>query len=128
MEIIERYISDCRKLAIVGGPNAGKTTFAVSLEFPEFYRPVFCTDIFMHLPWKDQPAAIIKYLADLDAFVIEGVQTARALRKGLEVDMVVFIRGTRIPLNSRQEIMRKTVVKVFDDWSETNTKVPTFYK
>ncbi len=121
--------SKCKKLAVVGGPNAGKTTFAADLlEFPEFYRPVFCTDAFMNLPWEDQPKEIIEYLADRDAFVIEGVQTARALRKGLEVDAVVFIRGARGLLTSRQEIMRKTVVKVFDDWTATNTKVPVFYK
>ncbi len=117
-----------KKLAIVGGPNAGKTTFAASLPFPKFYRPIFHTDSFMNLPWEDQPAAIIEYLDDRDAFIIEGVQVARALRKGLMVDAVIFIRGTRSLLTSRQEIMRKMVVKVFDDWQETNTKVPTFYK
>jgi len=113
---------NCKKLAIVGGPNAGKTTYAASLTASPFYRPIFCTDTFMHLPWKDQPTAIIEFLADKDAFIIEGVQVARALRKGLEVDMVVFLRGTRSLLTSRQEIMRKTVVKVFDDWQATNTK------
>jgi len=116
-----------KRLAVVGGPNSGKTTFVALLSEPPYHRPDFHTDSYMHLPWEDQPEAILKDLANLDTFVLEGVQAARILRKGLEVDAVLFLRGSKAVLNSRQEGMRKTVVTVFNDWLETNIDVPVFY-
>ena len=101
-----------RRVAIVGGPRTGKTTMASYVRD----RKVYHTDDFMHLDWKDQPDFIIQLLKDQSTYVVEGVQVARALRKGLPVDAVIFLRNPKLELNVKQEAMRKTVDKVFTEW------------
>ena len=101
------------RIAIAGGPKAGKTSLASELAD----RQVYHTDDFKELSWKDQPGIIIQLLKDKSRFVVEGIQVARALRKGLEVDIVIFIKFPKVELNGRQEGMRKMVDK---DWYAVN--------
>ncbi len=54
-------------------------------------RPVHHNDTALHIKWEDQPAHWIKQTKDQPAFVIEGVQAARAIRKGLDVDAVIHL-------------------------------------
>ncbi len=55
---------------------------------------------------------------------MEGVQTARALRKGLECDAVILIRGAVRPVTPRQAGMHKAVRTVLADWLDTNPAAP----
>lgn len=134
------------RIAIVGGPRAGKTT---ALSHSDG-RYALSTDKYLDegVGWGDIPDAIVTELSsggpqpremlvsDLDEvepprggrsewrggpqprerWVVEGVQVARALRKGLQVDAVVYLRGTTQVLTPGQESMRKAVHTVFCDW------------
>ena len=108
------------RVAVVGGPRTGKTTYA----YNQTLRPIYHTDEAMHLPWEEQPLVWIERLKDMPQFVIEGVQVARCLRKGLEVDSVVLLDEPYEPLTPRQEGLRKGVLKVFNEWREAHPDVP----
>jgi len=119
-------IAKYNRVAIAGGPRTGKTTLAALGASPN--RRVYHTDDFMHLNWKDQPEFIIQLLKDQSRYIVEGVQVARALRSGLQVDAVVFIRTPKVVLNTRQEGMRKTIDKIFTDWYDANNgRVPIIF-
>lgn len=104
------------RVAIVGGPRTGKTTFARSVRD----RPVISTDDYMDLPWEDVPAKVIEAAAAAGAsFVVEGVQAARALRKGLEVDAVIVLTQPKTELTPGQAAMGKGVMTVFNEWQSS---------
>lgn len=112
-----------KRTAIVGGPRSGKTTYAGNLTTKEklgFARPVVHTDDFIGLGWEAQPEAIITACRAAEAagkgFILEGVTAARALRKGLLVDEVIYLHGSRVELTPKQDAMRKGVRTVFLDW------------
>lgn len=116
---LARLLSECARIAIVGGPKTGKTTLAqVSDE-----RPVIHTDRFQHLPWEEVPAAILERCAPLSQFVIEGVQVARALRAGLIVDAVLYLDDPCAEQSKGQRAMSKAVSTVFAEWRAANRTV-----
>lgn len=116
-----RVLASHRRVAIVGGPSTGKTTLAATVTD----RPVFGTDDTMALPWSDVPGAVISKARELgDAWVIEGVQVARALRKGLVPDVVVVLDEAHGALTTGQAAMGKAVHTVLGEWSATNRTVP----
>lgn len=119
----QHLIATHARVAITGWPRAGKTTFAESITD----RPVVHTDDFKGLPWADVPAAVI---AECDqagpTFAVEGVMVPRSLRKGLMVDVVLWIDGTRERLNPRQAGMGKSVVTVLQDWRATHPGTPVY--
>ena len=111
--IAQRY----QRIAIVGGPKTGKTTLAKTFRD----RPVISTDDYIALDWADVPAKVIEAAgAAGPSFVVEGVQTARALRKGLAVDAVVVLTTPKQQLTSGQMVMTKGVSTVFAEWKAAN--------
>ena len=105
-------LRDHDRIAIVGGPKVGKTTLGACV----IDRRVLHTDEFMTKDWGDQPQLILEALADEDRFVVEGVQVARALRKGLEVDVVIVLTVPRAERTPRQAGLGKAVHKWLGDW------------
>lgn len=99
-----------RRIAICGGPRRGKSTLAAKLG-----RPVVATDDLMGLPWTAIPAAVISR-ASMDRCVVEGVQVARALRRGLEVDAVVYLLTPKVQLSPGQLSMGKAIHTIFTQW------------
>ncbi len=96
------------RIAIVGGPKQGKTT--ISEEVKD--RHVLHTDDYLESDWSGVPARIVNDLARHDRFVVEGIQVARALRKGLEVDVIVDMRlpvGVYVPMKEGHHRMVKAV-------------------
>ena len=108
----DKILARHKRIAIVGGPRTGKTTLVEEV----MGRRIIHTDDFMDLEWKEVPDAIIEEVELLDDFVVEGVQAARALRKGMEVDAVVFISEPKVQLTTRQAALGKSVLKWFIDW------------
>ena len=105
------------RVAVSGGPSSGKTTLASSVTD----RPVLSTDDFMALPWSDVPHAVMNQAKGMgDRWVIEGVQVARALRKGLTPDVVVHLEGAHVTLTTGQDAMTKGVRTVFSEWVGMN--------
>ncbi len=102
------------RVAIVGGPKTGKSTLSGLVTD----RPVFGTDILIGVAtWADAPHAFIGTCTGVPRFVAEGVQVARALRKGLKVDCVIGLREPKVELNDGQARMTKgiwTVMRSFD--------------
>ena len=112
------------RVAIVGGPRTGKTT--LSLEVTD--RPVFHTDDTKGLPWSDQPAIWLERVGTEPRFLIEGVQVARCLRKGLQVDAIVYLSVPYRALTPGQEALHKGVGSVFRDYLGMERGiVPVFY-
>lgn len=99
------------RVAIVGPPKSGKTTIANKIKD----RFVLCTDDFMGEAWEDVPDFVINALKDKKRFVVEGVQVARALRKGLDVDVVYYFPTPKKELTKGQKAMGKGVATVLSD-------------
>jgi hypothetical protein len=119
-------LSENARVAIVGGPGAGKTSLVEAVDD----RPVFHTDDTMTGSWESQPHLWLERTRTLDRFVIEGVQTARYLRKAAQlgepcpVDAVVYLHGAKKVLTPRQSGLAKAVNKVFNDWRQVSAQTP----
>jgi hypothetical protein len=105
-----------KRIAIVGGPRTGKTTLAKTCTD----RPIHHNDDGKHLSWESQPEYWKSRVEGQDSFVIEGVQAARALRKGLQVDAVVELDKPHVELSKGQVAMSKGHKKIFGDVISAN--------
>lgn len=112
------------KIAIVGGPKCGKTTAVKDISGMCGTRAIIHTDEFKDLPWAEQPYAIIQTVANLPAFIVEGVQVARALRRGLKVDFVYAMFNPKVELTTRQAGMLKGIRNIFDNWRQSTQPAP----
>jgi hypothetical protein len=118
-----------RRVAIVGGPGAGKTTLAAGIAG----RPVFHTDSMMDtVSWKYQPDYWLHRTENESIFVIEGIHTARYLRKARRlgypcpVDAVIILPGSHVKLTGAQARARTAVWTVFDEWLDQEPDVPIY--
>jgi hypothetical protein len=111
-----------RRIAIAGGPRTGKTTLSASVSD----RPVIATDSYMGLPWGDIPHKVIADIGEAEAFVLEGVQVARTLRKGLAVDAVVYLTRPKMEVKREHVAMAKGIATVMRDWLSGVPGVPVF--
>ncbi len=113
------------RIAIAGGPRTGKTSLSVCAAI---HRHVIHTDsLISAVSWDDAPAAIIAATGS-GPVVVEGVQVARCLRKGLKVDAVVWLSQPRVEQTPRQASMSQAVLTVFQEWMAANAgAVPVLY-
>jgi len=112
IELVEGY----KKVALTGPPKSGKTTLANEIKD----RPIIHTDDYAHLAWKDQATAPLIKTATLDKFLIEGVQVPRALRKGLEIQIVICLGMSLEPLNTYQAGTAKSIRTILAEWSRSS--------
>lgn len=119
-EVLRELLASHARVAICGAPRTGKTTLAHACVDE---RPLISTDRFIHLAWGDVPPAIIARCKPLPRFLIEGVQVARALRKGLEVDAVLYLDLPRAEQTPQQASMGKSVETVFREWRDAHRTV-----
>jgi hypothetical protein len=110
-----------RRVAIVGGPKTGKTTHFAAMVTD---REIIHTDDWKQLPWEVVPELAIAKAKPFAEFVIEGVQVARALRKGLEVDAVFLTTKPKAPRKPGHVSMTKAVMTVFREWRHAHPDVP----
>lgn len=99
-----------RRIVICGGPRTGKTTLARTVHGR---RPLIHTDAYIADGWGDAPLRVISAVSGLEAYVVEGVQAARTLRKGLPADVVVWLEGPFVPLTPGQERMAAGIATTF---------------
>jgi hypothetical protein len=121
-EEFTRLLAAHPRVAIAGGPQTGKTTLAkITTD-----RPVFHSDDFKSFAWEAVPLAMLAGVAGHKTFVIEGVQVARALRKGLVVDAVIYLHRPRVERIRGQVVMAKGIHTVFAEWRKANRGVPLY--
>lgn len=118
---LPQILAQHKRVAIVGGPRTGKSTLAATVND----RPVMCTDDTQDQPWSEQPAIWLER-AKQDAFVIEGVQVARTLRKGLQVDAVIVLPDPLTTLSKGQWAMTKGHKKILAEALALNPGVPVY--
>jgi hypothetical protein len=111
-EVLSQLLLDHSRVAIAGGPGSGKTTLASLVEC----RRVVHTDDWLHVGWSEVPGCVIDSLVGEDRFVVEGVQVPRVLRKGLEVDVIVWLGGSWSELTSGQRAIGAGSRTVLDGW------------
>ncbi len=112
--IFSDWAKGYNRIAVVGGPKAGKTTLSLTVKD----RYVLHTDDFIDVNWDKVPQKIIDDLAQHDKFLVEGVQAARALRKGLQVDVIVTMNlppNEEMFLQDGQQRMGKAVATIMKD-------------
>lgn len=119
----KRVFDQFQRVAITGAPSCGKTTLAKMVTD----RPVFYSDDFKHLPWSEASAEVANVVNNHSgACVVEGVAVARALRKGMKVDAVIYMKRPKIEQKPGQIAMGKGIRTVFDEWRATHPDVPVF--
>ena len=89
-------------------------------------RRVFLHDDFKGFEWDAVPHAMIGATQNLERFVIEGVNVARALRKGLKVDAVIYLHKPRVPRIKGQITQAKGIHTVMKEWREKDRVTPVY--
>jgi KaiC/GvpD/RAD55 family RecA-like ATPase len=105
------------KIAVVGSPKSGKTTFSNSMD-----GNVKHTDDLISLGWSEVSKNASYWFDDDAVNVVEGVAVARALRKwlsrnksGKPVDKIIFLINPPFQkLSDGQLRMAKGIVTVWD--------------
>jgi hypothetical protein len=111
-----------RRLIIVGGPHVGKTTLAKRLKDELGIANTKHSDDVKHLGWSESSEAASRWFNESGEWIIEGVQTARALRKWLKANPKTPLAADLVILDKPfdtlvqgQESMRKGVHTVFSE-------------
>lgn len=105
------------RVGIAGGPNTGKTTLSKRVQD----RRVVGTDAYKEIPWEDVPHRMIADVKDDSTYCIEGVQVARALRKGLPLDALVYLEHPMAEQSKGQLAMSKGIRTVLTDYTTKST-------
>jgi hypothetical protein len=117
------------RVAIAGGGRVGKSTMAaLATDRPVLYAKPF-EDMEPEVGWSGVSERMVEATKDLESFVIEGVRVAHALRKGMQVDAVVYLRRPKVAaseLKPGHTTQAKGVQTVFDEWHPENDHVPVF--
>lgn len=111
---LDMVLREHARVAIVGGPRAGKSTIVGHITD----REVIHTDSYNGEEWDALPGLLIDATQGKERFVIEGVHAARALRKGMQVDAIVFIDEPVVERNPGQAAMAKGIRTIFNDYLE----------
>ncbi len=110
---------------MTGGPWVGKSTLADSVTD----RRVIHADDYKDLEWSMASLRVMAEAVGETDFVAEGVRVAHALRKGLQVDAVVYLTRPKKRLEKPGQVsMSKAVRTVFDQWHAANRHVPVFFE
>lgn len=119
------------RVAIIGGPRCGKSTYATALAkksgalLLSTGKPadesVVRTDSYLSLGWDAIPDNIIAMLRGQDDFILEGCQAARVLRrwyrddaKGPRLDKVIIFSKPHVSRSGGQEAMAKGITRIID--------------
>ncbi len=105
-----------RRIVVLGGPGTGKTTLAKALAL----ATTRSTDEVKHLEWSAASEEVSKWFDEPGPWLVEGVTTARALRKwlgrsptGSPCDQLVFLSSVYEIRTTEQRTMAKGVATVW---------------
>lgn len=103
------------RVAIGGGPDTGKTRMAQRFHD----RRVIHGFAFESEGWDAQPELLINACRGLDRFVVEGLHVGRSLRKGLAVDVIVWLQWAQVPdRTDKQKSTAKGCRTIFESFLE----------
>lgn len=117
-----QVLSKHNRVAIVGGPQVGKTTLAKKVTD----RPVFHNDDHKDAEWSEVPGRILSQTKDELSYVVEGVHVSRALRKGLEVDAIIHLQQPHVDLTPGQISMHKGQDTIMKEAFAMNPTIPVY--
>lgn len=115
------------RIVITGPSGCGKSTLADEVRVDD--RPILRSDDFKQHSWEEVPWAIITAAAKAGpSWTFEGVMGARALRKGLQCDAVVYLDKPRRPQLPGQVAQGKGIMTVFREWRQRDQgRTPVFF-
>jgi len=121
-DILNRY----DRVAVTGVVKGGKSLL---LDNVKPARRVFHTDELhrIGLEFKDYPAYVLEELGGEARFVVAGMQVPRILRKGLEVDALVWVNTPRESLTVKQGGFSKGARTIMHKWRRANPEVPVYF-
>lgn len=115
------HIEDPR-IVIVGGPHTGKTTLGRTLAVRHRMILRHTDDLVGLLEWSEESAEVATWFDLAGPWIVEGVCTARALRKwlrnhpaGLPCDFVLWQSVPKTALTEGQQTMTKATSTI---WAE----------
>ena len=107
------------RVILAGGPRAGKTTLAATIAARDPGRTIYGTDSLQELEWSAVSRRTALWFREPGPWLIEGVATARAMRKwlrynptGAPADMVIYLPRARASRKPGQLSMAKGVETV----------------
>ncbi len=110
-----------QRAVIIGGPKVGKTTYARSMPGPVRHTDDIIGS-FGDDGWSQESEAVAGWFDLPGPWTVEGVTTARALRKwlaahptGKPCDVVVWLGRPNVERTKGQEVMAKSVATVLTD-------------
>ena len=124
MDKLEKFLSQHKRVAILGGPVTGKS-IVTDHAGP---REVVHSDDFQFtkngVDWSEQSEILRDYCAGKDDFVVAGIVADRAVRKGLEVDAIIHCDEfmDHLPSNG-QKVLKKQIDSRVKKLAKTITTV-----
>jgi hypothetical protein len=128
VDFFAEALANFGRIAITGGPRTGKSTLVQRVD--PTTRPVLHGDDYIHLGWSESSQALCDAAnAIYGPVVIEGVQVPRALRKGMRVDVVIWLDEPLMTPNERHIARRHNTMKegcwnVMQAWRAANPAIP----
>lgn len=127
---LRELLAKHKRIAIVGGSRTGKSKLAELAE--QWGRRVFFAEEFEELDHEMVPHGMLAATRDLDEFVIEGVMTARYLRKAhqlkhkVPVDAVILLERPKVQQSSGQVAQAKGINRIFAQWRRWHPWTPVY--
>lgn len=123
---LRAFLDGFDRVAITGAPSTGKTT--LSLKLDDGKRKIFHNDDYKHLDWSEASEHIAKEVnAHKGRCIVEGVTVPRSLRKGMKVDLVLWMDRPWKDQKAGQVAMGKGMRTVLSEWRLKNTHIPVVH-
>lgn len=120
LSLLNRY----HRIAIAGSPRSGKTTSTNDVSD----REVIHTDDFMDMDWSALSSHVATKCNHMQRFLVEGVRVPHCLRKGMQVDCVVWMGTPHVLLSDGQKTMTKACETIFREWRHENPETFVLYR
>jgi len=115
------------RIALTGVVNSGKTLLLEEGGPGTPPREVVHTDQLKRSDWPSIPLKICSELSGKESFIVAGTQVPRCLRKGLEVDAVVWLDSPRTFLSPRQQAFGKGIRQIMHKWRHQHPEIPVYF-
>ncbi len=124
--LFQKVIDEFPRVVLSGVVGSGKTLLLENVETGD--RKVVHTDSFSHVEWSEKWPKIRAALEGHTSFVLAGVLAPHLLHKGLEVDAVCWLNGTRQRgLTTRQIGIGKGSRTLMHRWRHKHPEIPVYF-